>query len=500
MSGPGGPRSGKRPSPTDDRPYRQVTSKAGLAPLEVEVARDLELIAHPRAEWMVPRLHAGKPALDMLIVGAGQSGLVTAFGLMRERVRNILVIDRAPAGKEGPWVTFARMPTLRSPKDQTGPDLGIPSLTFQAWYEAQHGAAAFAKLHLITSVDWHEYLQWYRRVLSLPVRNDVAATAIAPGRLDDGGPCLLVTLSTGEVLATRKLVLATGQDGTGEWWMPDFVRDLPADWRAHTCELDIDFARLKGKVVAVLGAGASAMDNAAVALEHGAEVHLFTRRRPTGIQPFRWLTFAGFMRHLGDMPDLWRWRFMANILNAREGFPADTYARVMAFADTFTMHAERPWTDARMQDGRIRIETTRGPFHADFAICGTGTRQNVHLRPELASFAGKIAMWNDRFTPPSGEEDPLLAAYPYLGPDYAFLEKTPGEAPWLADIHVFGIGATLSFGPSGSSINAMNVAVPRLVAGLTRGLFAGDLQRHWQSLLDYEVKVVELDWSRIKTE
>jgi hypothetical protein len=46
----------------------------------------------------------------------------------------------------------------------------------------------------------------------------------------------------------------------------------------------------------------------------------------------------------------------------------------------------------------------------------------------------------------------------------------------------------------------MNVAVPRLVAGLTRGLFAGDLERHWQSLLDYEVKVVELDWSRIKTE
>lgn len=477
-----------------------MTSKAGLAALDAQVARDLGMIAHPRTEWMVPRLHAGKPALDVLIVGAGQSGLVTAFGLVRERVRNILVIDRAPAGKEGPWITFARMPTLRSPKDQTGPDLGIPSLTFQAWYEAQHGAEAFAAMSLIPSADWHDYLQWYRQVLGLPVRNDVAATAIAPGRLDDGGPCLLVTLSTGEVLATRKLVLATGQDGTGEWWMPDFVRSLPADRHAHTCEIDIDFARLKGKVVAVLGAGASAMDNAAVALEHGAEVHLFTRRRPTGIQPFRWLTFAGFMRHLGDMPDLWRWRFMANILNAREGFPADTYARVMAFPDTFTMHAERPWTDARMEDGRIRIETTRGPFLADYAICGTGTRQDVHLRLELASFADKIALWNDRFTPPAGEEDPLLANYPYLGPDYALLEKTPGEAPWLADIHVFGIGSTLSFGPSGSSINAMNIAIPRLVAGLTHGLFAGDLERHWHSLLAYEVKVVELDWSRIKTE
>ncbi|MBM3646910.1 MAG: NAD(P)/FAD-dependent oxidoreductase [Alphaproteobacteria bacterium] len=477
-----------------------MPSGDGLAALEARVARDLVLIAHPSTDWMTPRLHGGKPALDVLIVGAGQSGLATAFGLMRERVRNILLIDRAPEGREGPWVTFARMLTLRSPKAQTGPDLGVPSLTFQAWYEAQHGAQAFADLGLIPSIDWHNYLLWYRRVLGLPVRNNAAATAIAPGRLDDGGPCLLVTLSSGEVLAARKLVLATGQDGTGEWWMPDFVRDLPADRRAHTCEVDIDFSRLKGKVVAVLGAGASAMDNAAMALEHGAIVHLFCRRRPTGVQPFRWLTFAGFLRHIGDMPDLWRWRFMGNILRAREGFPPDTYARVMAFPESFTMHAERPWTGARMEGDRVRIETTRGPCHADFVICGTGTRQDVRLRPELAAFADKIALWSDRFTPPEGEEDALLAAHPYLGPDYAFLEKRPGEAPWLADIHVFGIGSTLSFGVSGSSINAMNIAVPKLVAGLTRGLFAGDLSRHWQSLLAYDAKIVELDWSKIKTE
>jgi cation diffusion facilitator CzcD-associated flavoprotein CzcO len=475
-------------------------SHQGLTTLEAEVARHLELTAHPHMEWMVPRLREGKPALDVLIVGAGQSGLVIAFGLMRERVHNILAIDRAPDGKEGPWTTFARMPTLRSPKLQTGPDLGIPSLTFQAWYEAQHGAQAFADMDFIPSVDWHDYLLWYRRVLALPVRNDVAATSVAPGWLDDGGPCLLVTLSTGEVLVTRKLVLATGQDGTGEWWMPDFIRNLPADRRAHTSQTTIDFDRLKGRVVAVLGAGASAMDNAAVALEHGAAVHLFCRRRPTGIQRFRWLTFAGFLRHMGDVPDLWRWRFMRNILNTREGFPPDTYDRVMAFADDFTMHVEQVWTDARMEGDRIRIETTSGPFHADFAICGTGIRQNVRLRPELAPFADKIALWSDRFSPPAGEEDTLLAAYPYLGPDYEFLEKVPGEAPWLGDIHVFGIGSTLSFGVSGSSINAMNIAVPKLVASLTRGLFTGDLQRHWQSLLAYDTRIVELDWNKIRTE
>ena len=467
----------------------------GLAALEAQVRRDIALTAHPRADWMKENFRGGKPVLDVLIVGAGQSGLATAFQLIRERVSNILVIDRAPRGKEGPWVTFARMPTLRSPKDQTGPDLDVPSLTFQAWYEAQHGAEAWAALGLIASKDWQDYLVWYRKVLDLPVRNEVDATAIAPGTLDDGGRCLLVTLSTGEVIATRKLVLATGQAGTGEWWMPDFSKALPKDRRACAPD-EIDFERLRGRKVAVLGAGATAMDNAATALEHGADVDLFCRRaEPSAVQQYRWLTFAGFLRHIGEMPDLWRWRIMGHIMRSREGFPSDTYKRVMAFPD-FRMHLGRSWTDARMDGDRIRIDTNRGPFHADFAICGLGTRQNVHARPELAGIADQIALWKDRFTPPPGEEDPLLDAFPYLGADYSFQEKTPGAAPWLADIHLFGIGSTLSFGPSGSSINAMTIHVPRLVSGVTRGLFEGDLQKHWESLKAYDVKQVEFDWSR----
>ena len=49
----------------------------------------------------------------------------------------------------GPWLTYARMKTLRSPKDFTGPDLDIPSLTYQSWHEARFGAADFAALDLI---------------------------------------------------------------------------------------------------------------------------------------------------------------------------------------------------------------------------------------------------------------------------------------------------------------------------------------------------------------
>src|SRR5258708_16826224 len=134
-------------------------ASADLLALETRLRREIEMTAHPRTEWMVPRLYRGKPVLDVLIVGAGQSGLCIAFALMRDRVRNILAIDRAPEGREGIWGGFARLPTLRSPKGQTGPDLGLPSLTFEAWYDAERGAGSLARLDMIPSVAWHGYLQ-----------------------------------------------------------------------------------------------------------------------------------------------------------------------------------------------------------------------------------------------------------------------------------------------------------------------------------------------------
>ena len=462
-----------------------------LADLERQVRRDLALTAHPRQAWLRPRTSGGAPVLDVLIAGAGQGGLAVAFGLQRDRVDNILLVDAAPYGREGPWSTYARMPTLRSPKDQNGPDLNMPSLTYQAWHEAQWGADDFAALSLIPTGHWAAYLLWFRSVTALPVRNDAAITAIVPGRTDDGLPCLAATLSTGDTALARKIVLATGQDGTGAWWMPDFITALPHATRAHAAEA-IDFTALAGRTVAVLGAGASAFDNAAMALEAGAHVHLFCRRAaPMIIQPYRWLTFAGFMKHLGDMPDAWRWRFMAYILGLREGFPPATYARVTAF-DDFTMHTGRNWTGAAIADGRVRLDTTHGPFTADFVICGTGVKHDMALRPELAACASNIATWADRYTPPADERDARLSAFPYLSADFAFTERVAGQTPWIAAIHLFGIGTTVSFGPAGSSINAMTTAVPKLVAGVTRGLFRTDLAEHWQDLLAYDVEQVVL--------
>lgn len=450
------------------------------------------MVAHPRAAWVPERLGAdGRRLLDVLIVGAGQGGLALAFQLRRDRVENILVIDRAAEGREGPWLSYARMRSLRSPKEYTGPDLGIPSLTYEAWHVARYGRKSWNALPLIAKEDWAAYLAWYRHSLDLPVRNETELVRIAPA---NGHLTAHLRSKDGEqALATRKIVLASGQDGLGRWWTPPAIEALPRELWTNAAE-DIDFARLAGKRVAVIGAGATAADNAAVALEAGAASVTLLCRRPQLqlVQPYRWLTFTGFLRHLGEMEDAWRWRFMSRVLGMREGIPAQTYRR-MAIHAGFS-----PLTGAELQgaettgDG-VRLQTAAGGLECDFVIAATGIDIDPGVKPELAGFADRIARWSDRYTPPPEEADPRLGRYPYLGPNQELMERTSGTAPFLKHIHDFTIAATMSLGPSGCSINAMSIAVPRLASAITRGLFAADIETHYASLLAYDEPMFHLE-------
>jgi len=201
---------------------------SALIALEAQVRADLAKTAHPHAAWLEPKLGPdGKPALDVLVVGAGQSGLATAFGLMRSQVTNILVLDKAEEGREGPWLTYARMHTLRSPKNYTGPDLDIPSLTYQSWHEARFGEDDWRKLDLIPRALWAEYLLWFRRVVGVPVRNDCEVVEIAPAA--SGLLAATVQSAAGvEIIYARKIVLATGQEGMGDWTIPAPLRHQPS--------------------------------------------------------------------------------------------------------------------------------------------------------------------------------------------------------------------------------------------------------------------------------
>jgi len=486
-----------------------MTGAGGLDALAERVRRDLELLAYPRRDWLAPRRTAeGAPIRDVIVVGAGQGGLATAFALMRERVTNILVVDENPLDRAGPWLSFARMHTLRTPKHLTGPDLGIPSLTPRAWWEAQHGDGSWEALGLIPKEAWAAYLAWYRGTLGIPVRPDTRVGALrwnaverawelpihpgTPGGFPD--PPATTPLGEAELrqrasetLYARRVVLATGIDGSGAWDVPRLLRDaLPADRYAHT-HADIDFAALAGKRIAVLGAGASAFDNAAAALERGAREVCLCFRRPSlvNVNAYRWAEFVGFLKHFGELPDADKWRFIQQILRMGQLPPADTYARARRHPG-FRLHAGCAWTSVEARGDAVVVANQRGERHeVDFVIVGTGFVTDLARRPELAAVEPHIARWADRYHPPAGEQNQQnddLARHPYLGPSFEFTERTPGEAPYLRTLYNFTFGGLLSLGFGGASISGMKYAVPRLVGGITGSLFLEDREAHFESL------------------
>jgi cation diffusion facilitator CzcD-associated flavoprotein CzcO len=262
---------------------------------------------------------------------------------------------------------------------------------------------------------------------------------------------------------------------------------VPPDRYAHT-SAGIDFTRLRGARIGVLGAGASAFDNAATALEAGAaSVALCLRRGDIPrINPYRWMENGGFLGHFAELPDILRWRFMRHIFDLNQPPPQDTFWRCRRH-ETFSLRTGCPWTGATMENDEIVIDTPQGQLRFDHLIVGTGFLVDLALRPELAHFAPDIALWRDRFAPPEGEANALLGSHPYLGDAFQFIERVPGTSPALRHLHNFTFGATPSMGLSGASISGMRYGVARLVSGLARDLFLDDAQLHLDSLLAYDM-------------
>ena len=194
----------------------------------------LRLIGPDPANWVPDREGVDH---NVVIVGGGQTGCAFAFALRRAGIGKVSVIDAAPdAERAGIWQTAARMNMLRTPKTLPGPENGIAALSFQAWYEARHGATAYQAFERIPRQAWIEYLAWYRDFLSLPVRYGTRLQRIEPA---DGYFRLHLEIAgTPAIETARKIIIATGFDGSGGIAIPEVLSDLPRPLYAHAADDD----------------------------------------------------------------------------------------------------------------------------------------------------------------------------------------------------------------------------------------------------------------------
>lgn len=447
------------------------------------VMRDLEALQLPAKPWLPPT-HApdGHAIYDVIVIGAGMYGIAAAAALKLAGIDNILVLDKAEKGKEGPWTTFARMPTLRSPKELPGVSLGIPSLTFRAWYEAAYGVSAFQSLYKVWNQDWQDYLTWVQQVLSLPVEHKVNVTTLTPAK-----ESVDLVLQDGRRKTARRVIVATGRNGTGGASLPSFIdQSLFPDHAAHTFE-EIDFRRLRGLDIAVIGAGASAWDNAATALEAGASrVTMFARRAYLPQINKGRATNIGFLEGWSSLADKDRWSMAAYFDRIQSPPPHETIHRTMRHENFHLQLGAR--IQAVTQNGSgVTVALEDGESNADFAIVGTGFDVDLRREPLLAGIIDDLLLWKDHYTPSAEEARPHLGLYPYLGPGFECVSKTAGsEATGLGLIHIFNSAAFVSHGHQASDVPGLTISAQRLGRAIMHHLFRDSFDALRNRLLSWD--------------
>jgi FAD-dependent urate hydroxylase len=291
----------------------------------------------------------------------------------------------------------------------------------------------------------------------------------------------------GEVLC-RRLVLATGRDGLGGPTVPQaLLRGVPHRLWAHSAE-PIDFAALRGRRVGIVGAGASAMDNAAMALEAGCgSLDMFVRRAELPrINKFTGIGSAGVVHGYAGLPDAWKLRFQHYALGQQTPPPRDSTQRVSRHPNA-RLHLASPVTALAEEGSALRVTLPGRAVTVDLLILATGFGVDLSRRPELARVAPHIRFWPDRLareTPEFADEE--LAASPDLAPDFSFQEKVPDACPALSRIHCFNHPASLSAGKLGGDIPAVSAGAQRLARGIARSLFVEDRALHFERLQAFD--------------
>ena len=477
------------------RVFMTTDESDGLKRLAQALARDYATLNLPAANWVVQRDGPdGRPLLDVLVVGGGMCGLVAAFSLRRLGIHNVRVIDAQPAGLEGPWRTYARMETLRSPKHLTGPAAGLPNLTFRAWYEAQHGTDAWEPLGYIPRNMWAEYLIWYGQVTRANIENGVTLaglTAVPGGQPGAGADSvvwradLVRAAGRTETIYARRVILSTGRDGLAVPRIPESFAPFRGGGVVHTGDAPPRDA-MRGRDVVVIGLGASAFDYAAEALEGGARhVRILGRAsKLSRINKAKQLGYAGFVNGFPLLADAEKAAIFEYIFRRGVPPPRSTVQRVMRHANVELVLGASVDAVTRAADGRLSLQTARGTFAADQVVLGTGYFIDLAAPAYLNGIADGIRRWRD-VLPDRASAGELLDS-PYLGAGFEFLPRSDPPLPGIEHLLCFNHAAMLSLGNLANDIPAVSEGADRLARHVATTFYLDDRATNLADLHAYD--------------
>jgi thioredoxin reductase len=269
-------------------------------------------------------------------------------------------------------------------------------------------------------------------------------------------------------VSAKSVVLALGIGLFSQ--RPEQFASIPRELAPHSSELS-DFSQLKGKRVAVIGRGQSALESAALLHENGAEVQILTRDPALIFRPFAWrkhifrkLT-AGPLLGLSyriipptDLGDVRTARKMANPDLFRRQTPAIQEQLLRACARPIGAYWLEPRlkrvevktgvsvTRAAIEGTGLQLELSNGKKdHVDFVILATGYKIDISRYNILGSSLKRQIQIR-----PDG--------YPVL--DTNLQTSVPG-------LYMAGVIGEKTLGPTLRFVTGTSNAGPRLAAGIT---------------------------------
>lgn len=365
------------------------------------------------------------PDLDVAVIGAGPYGLA-AGAFLRSNGLNIRVFGR-------PMEFWAdRMPAgmlLRSPRPASSIADPRGALTLEA-YEADAGIEPRQRVPLETFV---AYGRWFRQQLGPTVD-----TAMVEQVWRDRA-CFRLRLEGERTVTARRVVVAAGIGPFAN--KPEVFSGLPPQLASH-CYEGRNLAEFAGRSVAVIGAGQSALESAALLAEQGATVEVIAK-----IPELRWIGTHRWLHRMGPLSSMLysKWDVGPIGISRLVSWPRVVHRFPGGLKDKLRKRAVRPagapWLMPRL-DG-VRFTTGRcvagaraWGSEAELRLDDGSARRVDHV---LLGTGYRVDLAGYRFLSPQlVREIRCDGGYPVVGS--GFRSSVPG-------LHFIGATAAKSFGP-----------------------------------------------------